>query len=73
MNLISASLDGYGFPYQVCGPLVSCSRLLILQGSFNGCSMKTEDQLEVIKAIRPDRLLLETGILFLFRKDIVNI
>jgi hypothetical protein len=35
--------------------------------------MKTEDQLEVIKAIRPDRFLLETGIDFYLQSDIVNI
>jgi Tat protein secretion system quality control protein TatD with DNase activity len=29
--------------------------------SFNGCSMKTEEQLEICKAIRPERIMLETG------------
>jgi hypothetical protein len=37
--------------------------------SFNGCSMKTEEQLEVIKAIRPEHLLLETGFTLLLCSD----
>jgi Tat protein secretion system quality control protein TatD with DNase activity len=54
--------DGYGISYQVS--LLLCTgfeRLIDSYSSFNGCSMKTPEQLEVIKAIRPERLLLETG------------